>query len=150
MMSKVFPSGATNVLCTQTSGIGGFFRLLVFRGIARGSSYVCIPIGMLFFSPSSCVSPRSPCLHGSSPSFLPAPTCRYLECPFSPQSSGLSGPLQIRMAPRSFRAGVYPLRPMPVPSSLPPVSPGGSARSRDNVKLRTTSRWQLNLVGHVE
>lgn len=64
--------------------------------------------------------PRSGCCARSSPSpppslphllsvFFPASSASmYLECPFSPQSSGLSEPLQIRVAPRSFRAGIPP------------------------------------------
>lgn len=46
-----------------------------------------------------------------APSLVSSPASTismYFEGPFSPQSSGLSKPLPIRVAPRSFRVGVPP------------------------------------------
>lgn len=74
--------------------------------------------------------PRAPSRLSSS---LASSAPVYLECPFSPQSSGLSegGPLEIRMAPRSFssRYLVPTNRPITIATS----------------KLSATSRWQLKL-----
>lgn len=65
----------------------------------RGDRRACTPIGPSFpLAASSLLF-----------SLLPrAASYVSLECPFSPQSSGLSETLQIRVAPRSFRVGVPP------------------------------------------